>query len=120
MSDAPYTPARRGDLVVVETSSVGQVRYAVGIATGVSRIGAVTTIRRLTGSEGERGCSVRVRGLGGKTAWVVSSERVNVDEVKETLEKHPWDDFESLRQVLRWLDLFVAILHESKKPRRRS
>lgn len=120
-TEQAFHPARRGDLAVVEVGA-GHVlvysdglriepptRCVIGIVTGATRDGRVTTIRRLTGDPSERGTPER-RNRRWLRAWIVPRRIIDVAAVRRALEDNPRGDFESVENAREWLRLFLRVL----------
>ena len=121
MSEQALHAARRGDLAVVEVGEAHvrlhpdgirvetQSRCVIGLVTGVTRDGRVTTIRRLTGDPLKKGMPER-KNSRWRRAWIVPSRIIDVPAVRKALEDHPRGDFESVETAREWLRLFLRVL----------
>ena len=120
-----FHPARRGDLAVVEIirsvayqhdgAPAFQVerRYAVGVVTGVNRDGLVTSIRRLTGMELERG-DIERRDRWWGLVWIVPRSQINLAAVRQALEGSPRHDFGALADVRALLSQCLRVPERSE------
>lgn len=89
------TPARRGDIVIVQTTRRAIVlgkgamdydRFHVGVVTNITRDGAVRKWREV-GTETVHPID---RAIGYVQHWVVSKPRVRVDDVLRAAAEHTW------------------------------